>query len=50
MRGDLAIDPALSIVVKKIFVSISIVRQFLSVDVKNEVQIFSDRRAHLEKI
>ena len=47
MHDDLAIVPSLAIV-KKILALISIEREFLSVDAKNEAwRIFSDSRAHL---
>jgi len=49
MRDDVVINSSLS-VVKKISALISIEREFLSVDVRNDVmQVFSDGRAHLGK-
>jgi len=50
MRDDLAIDYSFSIAIKKILALSRNKRDFLSVDLQNEVkQIFFDRRAHLGK-
>jgi len=50
MCDDVGTDSSLLMVVKKTLALISIEREFLSVDVKNEVvQVFSNRRAHLGK-